>query len=380
MCDFYYLIEKRPMFYDQKKLHTDLRFFLILIICLLIIGLLFIYSSSSIFALAKYGSANYFVKKQLIGVTLGLIGLFIGRIIPLNLIKNLSPLFFGSSLLLTLLTLSSHFSDKIHGSRRWLSIHGFSFQPSELLKISLIIYLSYFLTKEDAQLRSFKYGYLPFLVILALVAAILLKQPDFGMTVTLLTTAFILFFSMQFRAKQLIITLMTLLPTAGALIYLRPYRWHRILTFLNPWKDPQGAGFQIIQSLIAIGSGSLVGIGISHSKQKYFYLPMQHTDFIFSIIAEETGFLGSLTLITIYFLFLYFGMRISWRLKDPFASLLTFGFVVLISLQTMINLAVATGLAPTKGIGLPFVSYGLSSLLCSMCMVGIIINCVYENR
>ncbi len=368
------------MFHDQKKLHNDLKFFLALILTLLIIGLLFIYSSSSIFALAKYGIANYFVKKQLMGVMFGLIGLFIGRMVHLNLIKILSPLFFGSSLFLTALTLSPQFAEKIHGSRRWLHIHGFSFQPSELLKISLIIYLAYFLTKEDAQLRSFKYGYFPFLVILGLVAIILLKQPDFGMTVTLLTTAFILFFSMQFRVKQLIITLMTLVPTAGALIYLRPYRWHRILTFLNPWKDPQGAGFQIIQSLIAIGSGSLVGIGISHSKQKYFYLPMQHTDFIFSIIAEETGFLGSLALITIYFLFLYFGMRISWQLKDPFASLLTFGFVVLISLQTMINLAVATGLAPTKGIGLPFVSYGPSSLLCSMCMVGIIINCVYENR
>lgn len=368
------------MFYDQKKIHNDLKFLLALITSLLIIGLLFIYSSSSIFALAKFGSSNYFVKKQLFGVALGLLALFIGRIVPLGIIQSLSPLFFASSLCLTALTLSPYFAEKIHGSRRWLNIHGFSFQPSELLKISLILYLAYFLTKEDAQLRSFKYGYLPFLVILALVAAILLKQPDFGMTVTLLTTSFILFFSMQFRAKQLIITLMTLLPTAGALIYLRPYRWHRILTFLNPWKDPQGAGFQIIQSLIAIGSGSLVGIGISHSKQKYFYLPMQHTDFIFSIIAEETGFLGSLALITIYFLFLYFGMRISWQLKNPFSSLVTFGFVVLISLQTMINLAVATGLAPTKGIGLPFVSYGLSSLLCSMCMVGIIINCVYENR
>lgn len=368
------------MFHDQKKLHSDLNLFLSIILSLLIIGLLFIYSSSSIFALAKYGSANYFVKKQLIGVALGLIGILIGRILPLNSIKKLSPYFFGSSLLLTALTLFPHFSDKIHGSRRWLNICGFSFQPSELLKISLIIYLSYFLTKNDTKLRSFKYGYLPFLLIVGVVAGILLKQPDFGMTVTLLTTSFILFFSMHFRAKQLIITLLTLLPTVSALIYLRPYRWHRILTFLNPWKDPQGAGFQIIQSLIAIGSGSLVGIGISHSKQKYFYLPMQHTDFIFSIIAEETGFLGSFALITIYFLFLYFGMRISWQLKDPFASLLTFGFVVLISLQTIINLAVATGLVPTKGIGLPFVSYGLSTLLCSMCMVGIIINCVYENR
>lgn len=368
------------MFYEQKNIHHDLRLFLLLISGLIIVGLLFIYSASSIFALSKYGTANYFVKKQLFGILLGFLGLCIGRIIPLSAIKKLSPYFFGGSLCLTALTLLPQFSDKIHGSRRWLNICGFSFQPSELLKISLIIYLAYFLTKNDLQLRSFKHGYLPFLCIILMVAGTLLKQPDFGMTVTLITTAFILFFSMHLRLKQLGATILTVLPTIGALIYLRPYRWNRILTFLNPWKDPQGSGFQIIQSLIAIGSGSMFGIGISQSKQKYFYLPMQHTDFIFSIIAEETGFLGSLTLITIYFLFLYFGMRISWQLRDPFASLLTFGFVVLISLQTLINLAVTTGLAPTKGIGLPFVSYGLSSLLCSMAIVGIIINCVYENR
>lgn len=368
------------MFFDQKQLQSDLKIFLALIGSLLIIGLLFIYSSSSVYALEKFGSAGYFVKKQCIGLVLGFIGLIIFRVLPLDFIKRASPYFFGGSLFITSLTLISNFSERIHGSRRWLYWHGFSFQPSELLKISLIIYLAYFLTKQDARLQSFKNGYLPFVSILGLVALLLLKQPDFGMMVTLITTAFLLFFTVQCKTKHLLITIATSLPTVGALIYMRPYRWQRILTFLNPWNDPQGAGFQIIQSLIAIGSGSLLGIGISHSKQKFFYLPMQHTDFIFSIIAEETGFIGSLAIITIYFLFLYFGLKIAWQLKKPFASLVTLGFVFLITLQTTINLAVTTGLAPTKGIGLPFVSYGISALFCSLCMVGVIINCVQDNR
>lgn len=368
------------MFLEKKQLQADLKIFLALIASLIIIGFLFIYSSSSVYALEKFGSASYFVKKQFCGLGLGLLGLLFCRLIPLDFIKNISPPLFCTSLIITALTLLPSFSERIHGSRRWLYCYGFSFQPSELLKMSLLIYLAYFLTKQEIHLRSFRYGYLPFVAILGLVALVLLKQPDFGMTVTILITSFLLFFIVQFKTKHLLVTLTTLLPTIGALIYMRPYRWQRVLTFLNPWNDPQGAGFQIIQSLIAIGSGSLLGIGISHSKQKFFYLPMQHTDFIFSIIAEETGFIGSLAIITIYFLFLYFGIRIAWQLKDPFASLLTLGFVLLITLQTTINLAVATGLAPTKGIGLPFVSYGISALLCSLCMVGIIINCVYENR
>jgi len=169
------------------------------------------------------------------------------------------------------------------------------------------------------------------------------------------------------------------IPAVVSLVYLKPYRLKRILTFLNPWEDPKGAGFQIIQSLIAIGSGSLWGVGISHSKQKFFYLPMQHTDFIFSIVAEEAGFLGSLCIIALFVSFAYFGMRLSWQLRDPFYQFTVLGFVILITLQAIINLAVTTGLVPTKGIGLPFVSYGNTSLVCSLCMVGLIINIVHSS-
>jgi cell division protein FtsW len=368
------------MFIEQKRLQADLKIFLSIIATLITIGLLFIYSSSSVFALEKFGSAHYFVKKQVVGLACGLIGMLFFRFIPLSIIRKASPFFFLSSLLLTILTLLPSIAVHIHGSSRWLAIGSFSFQPSELLKISFVIYLAYFLSKKKDSLSSFTKGYLPFFMIVSLSCLVLLKQPDFGMAVTFAITSFLLFFIMQFSMAQFIATVCIAIPLFLGLIYWYPYRMRRILTFLNPWQDPQGAGFQIIQSLIAIGSGSFWGMGVSHSKQKFFYLPMQHTDFIFSIIAEETGFVGGCLLISLYVLFLYFGMRIAWQLKDNFSVLFTLGFVIMTSLQAIINLAVTTGLLPTKGIGLPFVSYGNTALVCNLMLVGLVMNCVHENR
>ena len=188
-----------------------------------------------------------------------------------------------------------------------------------------------------------------------------------------------MFFLAQVPVTYLALTGVPVLPILGLLVYLKPYRFHRILIYQNPWKDPQGAGFQIIQSLIAIGSGSWFGVGIAQSKQKFFYLPMHHTDFIFSIIAEETGFLGVTFLITIYATCMFTGFKLASYMKEKFSFLCIAGIVTLISLQTIINLGVACALLPTKGIGLPFISYGASSLLAHLCMVGIVINCVMHQ-
>lgn len=367
------------MLTTKNSLRTDLHILLGCILALIVIGFLFIYSSSSVYALEHFGSAHYFVKKQGFGLLIGLLGLITARIFPLAIIKKYAPFFFLGSLVLTMLTMLPFMALHIHGSSRWLSLFGFGFQPSELLKIALIVYMAYFLAKKEYSTSSFLHSYLPFLIILGITAVVLLKQPDFGLTVTLVTTAFILLFIAHFKTKHLLITLSGLIPIALALIYWKPYRLKRILTFLNPWADPLGAGFQIIQSLIAIGSGGFWGVGISHSKQKFFYLPMQHTDFIFSIIAEETGFLGCCVLIFIFCLLLYIGMRIAWQLHDTFSSFVILGFIIMTSLQALINIAVATGLVPTKGIGLPFVSYGNTSLVCNLIMIGLIINIVHDD-
>jgi cell division protein FtsW len=363
----------------KKQLRLDLSFLLTIIVTLIVIGFIFIYSSSSVFALEKMGSATYFVKKQLIGLVLGILGLIVMRCIPLETLKKYTPLLFFAALGLTCLTLVPFLAQHVHGSSRWLKI-GIAFQPSELLKIFLIMYIAYFVTKKEHSRPSFINGYLPILCILGITSLILLRQPDFGLTVTLATTVCALLFIAQFHVKYLLMTLLACIPGIILLVCMKAYRLKRILTFLNPWADPQGAGFQIIQSLIAIGSGGFWGLGIGQSKQKFFYLPMQHTDFIFSIIAEETGFVGAGFLILLYLLFLYFGLRIAMELTDQFCKLTMFGFVILISLQATINIAVATGLAPTKGIGLPFVSYGNTALICQLLMVGIIINMVANQK
>ena len=368
------------MLIPKKQRTADLKVFLGIVATLIIIGLIFIYSSSSVYALSTFESSHFFVKRQFIGLIIGSIGLLIARFFPLSLLKKLSPLIFLITLGITALTLVPLCAHHVHGSSRWLNLFGLTFQPSELLKNSFIIYLAFFLTKKEKISSSFFHGYLPFLIILALSCIILLKQPDFGLTITLCITACTLLFIAQFNNKHLLITIGALIPVSLTLIFLKPYRLKRIATFLNPWADPQGSGFQIIQSLIAIGSGKYCGVGIANSKQKFFYLPMQHTDFIFSIIAEETGFIGCATLILLYLLFLYFGMRIAWRMHDNFSTFVTLGFVILISLQAIINIAVATCLLPTKGIGLPFISYGNTALVCNLCMIGLIMNMFHSTE
>ncbi len=363
----------------KKTLTTDLNLFLIVVATLIVTGLLFVYSASSVYALETFNTSSYFVRKQMIGLVLGLFGLCAMQLISPATLKRLSPYLFFGSLILTALTLLPSFSHRIHGSSRWLHFPGITFQPSELLKITLILYLAYRITKQQQKL-SFIRGYLPIIAILIIPSLILLKQPDFGLTVTLFATVLIMLGIAQFDLKHIMMTLFSLVPIVTALVMLYPYRLQRVLTFLNPWNDPQGTGFQIIQSLIAVGSGGLSGAGISNSKQKFFYLPMQHTDFIFSIIAEETGFLGGLFLITLYLLFLYFGIKIARQINDDFSQLVVIGFVLLINLQALINLAVATGLLPTKGIGLPLISYGNTSLVSYLLMIGIIISIVREQR
>ena len=285
-------------------------------ITLVIIGFLFIYSSSFIYAAQRFSASYYFLKKQIIGAALGTAIFFIARTLSFEILYRYTPLFFFGSLFLTALTLIGKFSHTIHGSSRWLALGGFSFQPSELLKIAFIMYVARFLAKRTRISFDFKTAYMPFFIMVGLVGGVLLCQPDFGLAMTLVATAFSLLFIAGFPVWHLLAGVLAAIPAIGILIYTQPYRMQRIFTFLNPWKDPQGTGFQIIQSLIAIGSGSWWGSGISHSKQKFFYLPMQHTDFIFSVFAEERGFIGALILLATYYAYLLFSLRTVARARS----------------------------------------------------------------
>lgn len=362
------------MYKQQQKSGSMHAFFLFAVISLIILGVIFVYSSSSVYAYERLGDSAYFLKRHLVGVFLGLVGAIVSFALPISFIKRCAPLALLSSFFLTALTLLPALGQTIHGSSRWLKLGFITMQPSELLKYAFIIYLAFFLEKKGSKIRSI-YSYIQTLCIIGLTAGLLLLQPDFGMAVTVCFSGCMLATIAGIQGRHLLATCMGFLPIGLLLILFKPYRMKRILVFLNPWADPQGSGFQIIQSFIAIGSGSLWGVGLGQSKQKFFYLPMQHTDFIFAIIAEEIGFAGSCIVILLFILFLYAGLKIAFEQQDLFKRYVICGCVLLLSLQALINIAVTTGLVPTKGIGLPFISYGNSSLVCTITIVGLILNC-----
>ena len=353
------------------------RMFFTVCCILLVIGLLFVYSSSSVYALDHCGSAHYYLVRHMYGIILGCIVACIMRLMPLACIRWMVPSAFFGSCIVTILTLIPACALHVHGSSRWLKLYDFSFQPSELLKYTCILYCAHILARAPGSITWQRYA--QFLLLLVIVNAILLAQPDFGLAVTLSSTVVLILFIAGARIAYLLTTLCACVPLLIALIAYKPYRVQRIMTFLNPWSDPQGSGFQIIQSLIAIGSGGWCGVGIGNSKQKFFYLPMQHTDFIFSIIAEEVGLIGVMILILLFILLLYSGLKIAYALKDPFSHYAMLGFVILVTLQALINSAVATGMAPTKGLGLPFISYGNTALVCTIGMLGLVARMVRSN-
>lgn len=345
---------------------------------LTILGLLFVYSASSVYALAHDRASDYYVRKQLLGAVLGGIAAVCIALLPIRTIKATSPLLFWGIFCITLLTLTPY-GVYVRGSRRWISLLGVSFQPSEFLKIALILYGAYLIDRVRDRRLHFAESTLKILFIAGLCALLLLLQPDFGQAVAIMITVLAMLFVAGFPLRHFLYLSVPLIVGALALIIAKPYRLARIMTYLNPWNDPQGAGFQIIQSLIAIGSGKIGGVGIGQSVQKQLYLPMQHTDFIFSIIAEETGLIGGGSIILLFSIFLWCGFRCALACTSRYGALVVFGAVFLILVQASMNLGVVTGLLPTKGIGLPFLSSGSSSLIATLMLCGVIASAVLDS-
>ena len=342
---------------------------------LAIIGCVCIYSASYVYAFELGLAPGYYLQKQLIGCMIAVITATAIAFAPHTTLRQWAPLLFIASLIATCLTFIPGIATTIHGARRWITVGAFSIQPGELLKVCTIWYLSYFLDKKTFTMRDFYHTFLPAIIIIACALGILIMQPDFGQAVTLGATCVILLYIFEMPSGYLIG-----ISTFGAfisimLILYAPYRLSRIVTFLDPWKDPQGSGFQIIQSLIAIGNGGIIGQGITNSQQKYFYLPMHHTDFIFSIWTEETGFFGAIAIITLFLCILYTGYRFALYFSSRLAQSFIIGYTMLITLQALTNISVTIGLLPTKGLGLPFISYGSSALVAHGIACGIIINC-----
>ncbi|HKM81335.1 MAG TPA: putative lipid II flippase FtsW [Candidatus Acidoferrum sp.] len=349
-----------------------------LVLCLL--GTVMIFSASAVTAQQQYGHSYFFVARQVVWLVFGLLGMF--ALMKLDYHRLREPAVVYSALCLVVVMLvGTFFLDKSHATHRWIRFGPLGIQPSELAKLAVILYLAWFLDlrrrtptslefrKQDV-LRTILPAVAPILVCVGLIVA----QPDLGTSVDILLIMTAILFVAGLSWKWVAVGVGAALPVLFVLIYFVSYRLVRLLSFLHPDSDPQGAGFQLLQSLIAVGSGGFTGVGLMESKQKLFYLPEAHTDFIYAVICEELGFIGAVVVITLFAVYAWRGLRAAFNAPDGFGSMLALGVTAMVLCQSLINFAVVLGMLPTKGIPLPFVSYGGSSLLVMLLATGVLLN------
>ena len=362
----------------EKKVSKDASYdigLLFPVLFLVGIGIVMVYSASSAVALKKYGSDFLFLKKQAFFALIGLIGLVICRHFPYRWYRPLTYPLLALALVFLIAIQITDYGFSAGGAARWLRIGNLSFQPSEFARFALIIFLAYSLDKKGDRLKEFHIGFVPHFVVLAVLAGCIIGQPDFGSVVILAALTWLMMFVGGVRCLHLFGSLIVLLlPMAYYFLTSSQYRMSRILGFLNPWQYPADEGYQIIHSLMAFGTGGLWGTGIGKGYQKLFYLPEPHTDFIFSIIGEEFGLLGVMIIIVLYAWILFKGINIAREAPDTFGSLIAIGLTTAMGMQICINMGVTLGLLPTKGLTLPFLSYGGTSLLLNMASVGVLMN------
>jgi cell division protein FtsW len=347
---------------------------LLVTLILVTVGTAMIYSSSSIIALEKFKDGQYFLKKQLFFVFVGLTSMIIMTRIPYTHLRKWAyPGMLLSFLLLSML-LIPHLGMKRGGATRWLNFGGFSFQVTEMVKITMVIFLAHLLTRKAYQLKDFSKGVLVPLVVTSITILLILLEPDFGTAVIIATLLLLMLCIAGSQIKHLLFLIAAFIPVGVLLIFYKGYRLTRLTAFLDPWKDADNTGFQIIQSLLSFGSGGTFGVGIGDGMQKLFYLPEPHTDFILSIIAEESGFIGVAIVIVMFAIFAFRGFMIALKAPDLFGTLLASGLTMVIALEAFINIAGVMGLIPLKGLVLPFLSYGGTAFIMTMTAVGILLN------
>ena len=357
----------------MKNKNIDL-VLLISVIAISIFGIIMIYSSSNIWAEYKFNDAFKYLKMQGLFLIVGIVLMIIISKIPYKYYLDKANIILVICFVLLILVLIPGIGKIRNGSRSWFGVGGLGIQPSEFMKLALIIFISKYLHKNERNNISIKKDILPILFITLLTFGLIMLQPDFGTGVIIVMSIIGILFISGLKMKFFIIAGLVGVVGAVVLILIAPYRFERILSFINPWVDPLGTGFQAIQSLFAIGPGGLLGLGLGNSIQKHFYLPEPQTDFIFAIISEEFGFLGVLIVSALFLTIMYRGMKISLNAKDLFSKYLSFGITFSLAFQALLNLMVVVSLIPITGVTLPFLSYGGSSLLITLCSMGILLN------
>ncbi len=354
---------------------TSYDFFLIFSTLLLVaIGLVSVYSASSIISEHYYGDSFLFLKHQAVNILIGITALIFASRIPYRWYRKITYPFLGTCIVALVLVLVPGIGKRVHGATRWISFGPVTFQVSEFAKLALIIYLSYSLEKKMDRIKTFSIGFLPHVLVAAFLSALILLEPDLGTALSLMMLVFLLLFIAGARISYLAGTVIAGIPFLYLLIWHVPYRLERILGFINPWADPYKRGYHLVHSLMAVSNGGFWGVGLGKSYQKLFYLPEPHTDFILAVIAEELGLFGVIAIVVLFGVILWRGIIIARSAPDLFGMYLSTGIITMICLQAVVNMGVVVGLLPTKGLPLPFVSYGGSSLLVNLLGVGIVLN------
>ncbi|MFH1449356.1 MAG: putative lipid II flippase FtsW [bacterium] len=361
------------------KINSHLSLFLITIL-LTVFGLVMVYSASAILAQEWVGDSYYFLKKQLWGAFIGIILCLVIGSINYKAMQKLVKSIVIVGLIFLVITLIPELSREAGGARRWFKLGFLTFSPLEFVKLIAIIFVANFLSRKEEAMSSFSKGVLPILLFLSILSGLILFQRSLGTVIIIGLVVFSMLFIGGARFTHILGTILLMLPFIYNLVYHVDYRKRRILAFLNPWGDPLDRGYHIIQSYLALGAGGLFGKGLGESKQKLFYLPTPHTDFIFSIIGEEIGFLGTVSVVVFFVIFTWLGLRIAASTSDLFGKYLAFGVTALISIQALLNMGVVTGIFPTTGVPLPFISFGGSSLVAAMGGVGLLISISKENK
>lgn len=341
---------------------------------LLALGLIMVYSASAVWADYRFDDSFYFAKRQMLFALVGIIGMFIVMNIDYLTWRKWAKIILIICFILLIAVLIPGIGTVRNGSRSWIGVGAFSIQPSEFMKLAMIIFLAKFLSENQRKITSFKNGLLPSLSLVFIAFGLIMLQPDLGTGAVLVGTCMLMIFISGARILHFIMLGLLGLAGLAGLILAAPYRMQRIIAFIDPWQDPLGAGFQIIQSLYAIGPGGLFGLGLGQSRQKFFYLPEPQTDFIFAIVAEELGFIGGSFVLVLFALLFWRGLRIALYAPDLYGTFLATGIISMIAIQVIINIGVVIGLLPVTGITLPFFSYGGSSLTLILTAMGVLLN------
>lgn len=363
-------INFKNLFIKSKKTNIYL---ILSTILLVIIGCVFVYSASSYSAELNYNNKYYFLTKQIIGAIIGLFAMFFFAKLDYKIFQKhkLPILIFGLVLLAIVFIPGLGVSN--YGAQRWIKLPGFTIQPSEIAKFCFVIFCAGYMAKNKDIIKTFK-GILPILCVGAVMCVLIMLEPNMSITICVGLTMFIMLFVGGAKIKHFLYLSIPVICLGVLLVIIEPYRMQRLVAFINPWANPQGEGYQLIQSLYSLSSGGLFGVGLFNSRQKYLFLPFSESDFIFSIIGEETGFFGCLILIMIFGVLIYQGIKIAFHAKDRFGCYLASGIVAIIGIQVLINIAVVTGSIPPTGVPLPFISAGSTALVVFMASIGILIN------